>query len=458
MTQTAIILAAGRGSKLWPYGDTWPKAALPIANRPIIQWQIDAIRSAGIQEIVVVAGHLGSQVRQAISGYDGIECIQQKEPKGTADAVLAGLSFVKEPDFLVIYGDILFTAEDVKNLLLAHEQGQQPAALLQPLGALPSQEWLCADVENRQVKRIVGHPRSAAHRLCGLYVLPRTLLSYLVNNPGIMTSVDVGTMPPAEFELAESISRYLCDGGSLRAVETQQFFVDIDKPWHLLDANTALLSHLGASLKENRAAASAVIEPGAVIEGHAVVGEGSVIGRDVKCKGNIWVGKNSRIVDGAIIGGNTVIGDDCVIREYCRLEPCSAVGNRCVIGHAAEFGGILMEGAYSYHYGEYWGVIGRSSDLGAATVCGNLRFDDQATIHRIKGRREFPASAAANAVYLGDFTRTGVNAVLMPGVKVGAYSIIGAGVILTEDVPNNTLIYVKQELVRTSWGPEKYGW
>ncbi len=67
-------------------------------------------------------------------------------------------------------------------------------------------------------------------------------------------------------------------------------------------------------------------------------------------------------------------------------------------------------------------------------------------------------SQAANAVYLGDYTRTGVNTIIMPGVKVGPYSVIGAGVILNEDLPNNSLIYVKQELVRKSWGPEKYGW
>ncbi|MFH1740085.1 MAG: nucleotidyl transferase, partial [bacterium] len=107
--------------------------------------------------------------------------------------------------------------------------------------------------------------------------------------------------------------------------------------------------------------------------------------------------------------------------------------------------------------GEYWGVIGRSSDLGAATVCGTLRFDDQETVHRVRGRRETPR-IGANASYLGDYVRTGVNAILMPGVKVGPYSLIGAGVILQEDVPNNSLIYVKQELCRKEWGPERYGW
>ncbi len=66
MVETAVILAAGRGSKMWPYGDTWPKAALPVANRPLIQWQIETLQACGIKTIVVVIDHLGAQIRDAI--------------------------------------------------------------------------------------------------------------------------------------------------------------------------------------------------------------------------------------------------------------------------------------------------------------------------------------------------------------------------------------------------------
>ncbi len=458
MVDTAIILAAGAGSKIWPYGDTWPKAALPIANRPIIHWQIDALQTCGIQNIIVVIGPLGSQIRDAVSGLAGVQCVEQKQPKGTADSLLAGLSFIKEPDFLTLYGDTVFSVEDLKQLLAAHENGDEACALVQSLGSLPPNEWLCANVDNDRVHQILGHPREASHRLCGVYCLSRKLVPYLTNNPGLMTSVEVGNMPSLESELAESLSRFLRDGGTIRAVETQRFFVDVDKPWHILDANSAVLTSLGSKITTDQIASSAVVEKGAEIGGHIVVGENSVIGHDVKVKGNLWVGKNTKITDGAIIGENTTIGDECQIREYCKIEPLSAIGSHCVIGHAAEFGGVLMDGAYSYHYGEYWGVIGRSADLGAATVCGNLRFDDQQTIHHVKGRREIPVSSGANAAYLGDYTRTGVNAILMPGVKVGPYSVVGSGVILNDDVPNKTIVYVKQDQIRSTWGPEKYGW
>lgn len=460
MVDTAVILAAGRGSKMWPYGDTCPKAALPIANRPLIHWQIQALQACGVKRIVAAAGHLGAQIRHAVGDLLGVECVEQKNPRGTADSLLCGLACVnpEQDRFLVCYGDVLFTEEDLKRLIEAAEQSNQDAALVQALGTRSSHEWLCANLKGNAVHEILGHPREASHRLCGVYLLSRKIMPHLANNPGVMQSVEVGAMPPEEAELAESLSRMIRRGGMVTAVETQHLFYDLDKPWHLLEANQSFLHYLGGKLRQNQIHSKARIHPEAEIDGYLAAEEGVIVGKGVKIKGNLWVGANTKIIDGAIIGGDVSIGGESVIREYCRIEGGSSIGSRCVVGHCAEFGGVLMDGAYSYHYGEYWGIIGRSSDLGAATVCGNLRFDDQRTMQRIQGRREIPESQGANAVYLGDYTRTGVNAILMPGVKVGSYSVIGAGVILNEDVPNHSLIYVKQELIHSTWGPEKYGW
>ncbi|MBI1387339.1 MAG: NTP transferase domain-containing protein [bacterium] len=458
MAETAVILAAGRGTKLWPYGDTWAKAALPIANWPLIQWQIETMQACGVQRFLVVTGHHDGQVRDAVSGFDNVECIDQLKPNGTADALLHALDYIDDETFLVVYGDVLFAEEDLRALMDRAGDGEPPAAMVQALNGKPSGEWLCANLEDDFIKTILGHPREATHRLCGVYALTRDVVPFVENNPGLMTSVEVGAMPPMEMDLAESISRFIQRGGEMFAVETREAFFDIDKPWHLLDANFGYLGYLGARLTQNEIAASAVIEDGAEIDGFVVMGENSFIGRDVKIKGNLWLGDHSRIVDGAIVGANCSIGENTIVREYCRIEDHSSIGHRCVVGHAAEFSGILMDGAYSFHYGEYWGVIGRSTDLGAATVCGNLRFDDQLTAHRVKGRREVPVSASVNAAFLGDFVRTGVNAIIMPGVRVGAYSVVGAGVLLSEDLPNNTLVHAEQTLIKKPWGPERYGW
>ena len=108
------------------------------------------------------------------------------------------------------------------------------------------------------------------------------------------------------------------------------------------------------------------------------------------------------------------------------------------------------------HFGEFSGVIGRNTDIGAGTLIGSLRFDDGRTSHIIRGRREIP-DQFANAVYIGDYNRTGVGAILMPGVHTGAYCITGSGVLLQNDLPDRKLIMVKQETTLLEFGPEKYG-
>ena len=87
---------------------------------------------------------------------------------------------------------------------------------------------------------------------------------------------------------------------------------------------------------------------------------------------------------------------------------------------------------------------------------GTLRFDDGARCKTSKATRD--THVGANAAYIGDFCRTGVNAMLMPGTKIGSYSVVGPGVLVSEDVPSRTMVLLQQQTVTRSWGPERYGW
>jgi bifunctional UDP-N-acetylglucosamine pyrophosphorylase/glucosamine-1-phosphate N-acetyltransferase len=188
-----------------------------------------------------------------------------------------------------------------------------------------------------------------------------------------------------------------------------------------------------------------------------VLEQGATIGPRAVVEGPLWVGAGSRIENGPILGPGVVIGPHCSVANYCQIGGGTVVGPHGVVDHCAELSGVTMDRVYLYHYMEYSGVIGSATDLGAATVCGTLRFDDGRAVHRVLGRPEVPASGA-NAVYLGDYCRTGVNVTLMPGVKVGPYSCLGPGLVVYEDVPARSLLLVKQEVIRKEWGPERYGW
>ena len=463
--KTAIVLAAGLGRKVWPYGEFRQKCTLPVANKPIVRRLVENLVEAGCQRIIVVVGHHAQQVRGALADIPNVVFITQHSLDGTASAVLAASEHLENEPYLVVYGDIVTTADNFRNIIDALcSHNVEAAALVQPLGNEDASDWLCAGIDredsaDKSVSRLTGiegHPRGGSHRLCGVYAFSPTATSYLLRNPGIVTRVPVGGMPPPESEIAQSLQLMVDDGKTVLATQANSFFVDVDKPWHVLEANRRLVDHLAKQVTEDQVAAGAVISDAAEINGHVVLGKNSVIGPRVVVNGTLIAGANNNITNGAILHGNIFVGDQCRISDYCDVGS-SAIGNRCIIGHGAEMSGVLFDKVYLYHYCEMSGVFGCATDIGAATVCGTLRFDDRDTQLQVEGRYEVPPYGA-NATYMGDYCRTGVNAMIMPGRRIGSYSVVGPGVILYDDVPSKTMVMAKQELITKPWGPERYGW
>ena len=462
---TAIVLAAGLGRKVWPYGEFRQKCTIPVANKPIVRRVAENLLEAGCQHIVVVVGHHAQQVRGALADIPNTVFVTQHSLDGTVSAVLTAHEHLEDQPYLVVYGDTVTTADNLRNFISAFRSDNvEAAALVQALGDEDASDWLCAgigtaDVENGSVLKlngIEGHPRGGSHRLCGVYAFARCATPYLLRNPGIVTRVPVGGMPPPESEIAQSLQLMVEDGRTVLAIETEDFFVDVDKPWHVLEANKRCVDYLAKQVTEDHIEAGAKISDAAEINGHVVLGKNSVIGPRVVVNGTLIAGANNNITNGAILHGNIFVGDQCRISDYCDVGS-SAIGNRCIIGHGAEMAGVLFDKVYLYHYCEMSGVFGCATDIGAATVCGTLRFDDRDTPIQVEGRYEVPPYGA-NATYMGDYCRTGVNAMIMPGRRIGSYSVVGPGVILYDDVPSKTMVMAKQELITKPWGPERYGW
>jgi bifunctional UDP-N-acetylglucosamine pyrophosphorylase/glucosamine-1-phosphate N-acetyltransferase len=218
-----------------------------------------------------------------------------------------------------------------------------------------------------------------------------------------------------------------------------------------------MITYLAARCDQDVIPASCQISDGAEITGRLILGENVTIGKRAVIRGTLWAGDNTQITNGPILDGAVCLGRDIKVRDYCLLEGKTVCGDRGIYGHGAEFSGVAFDNVYLYHYCEISGVLGSSVDIGAATVCGTLRFDDRESPHRVNGRWETP-HVGANETYIGDYSRTGVNAIIMPGRTVGCYSCVGPGVILYEDLPSRQVITARQELEVKPWGPERYGW
>lgn len=457
---TAIILAAGHGQRFWPYNEVRNKCATPVGNLPNIRRIANDLATVGIEQAVVVLGAHAGSIRAALFGGPlATSYVEQPHPTGTADAALLGLAKAEAEAVLLIYGDIVLAPATIQRALDCWNEGQHAAVALVERVLPPRQanDWIGGHVEAGLLKSIEGHSTSVPFRLGGLFVFDRRLLPYLAATPDVMTAVPIGGMPAAEHELAQALQRFIEDHNPVAAVEPLDYLVDMDKPWHILEANRRVLHAATSTLTAHRIHPSARIHDGAELQGFVELGPGSEIGNRVVLQGNAIIGAQTQVINGAILKGPVMIGNECRVSDYCLIDHGTVVGNRCIVGHGAEMSGVQFDGSYLWHYCEIYGVVGQAVDIGAATVCGTLRFDDGPTPQRVRGRRELPESGS-NASYFGDFSRTGVNVITQPGAKIGAYACVGAGIVVYDDVPSRTLRLLKQELIDRPWGPERYGW
>ncbi|NLZ52757.1 MAG: hypothetical protein GX892_06375 [Thermoanaerobacteraceae bacterium] len=357
-------------------------------------------------------------------------------------------------------GDTVVDDPSLNAVLDKFKDTNQPVVLTQKLkDTEQALDWMCAMVQDHKVAAFLGHPRShyVNVRLAGVFALNKGIVEYLITNPGHMESVCVGNMPPKQAELEQSLQMMLEDGWEINSVEVVKYLVDMDKPWHILEANRKVLDEIFISFKENIIEENAYIDDSAVIQGKVRLGRGSRIGKNVIIRGDAWIGENTVVDYGVIIEDKVVIGDNCSITDYCKISPYTTIGNKNRIGYNAEFGGVTFDGASIVHNCQVFGVIGSYTDIGAGCLTGTLRFDDSQTIHNINGKKEFPGDFS-NATYVGDHSRTGVGCIFFPGVKIGINCAIWPGTIVDKNIESNTLIITEQNKIAKRWGPEKYGW
>ena len=453
MLKDIVILAAGNGTKIWPYNGVRNKTMIPVANKPILAYNIDTAIELGIRNITVVIGKFPNEATHYFADYENISFIKAQNSNSSVDSLLlAEETCNKLSGFAVLYGDTIIQKNDLKKLLESSAKSVLVSKLKEPTGNV-----IGTSVTDGMIEGILGHPRESITHVFAGFHFDKKIWNFLHNTDDIMRNLEVGMMPPVERFIESTVSDMISKGHKFQAVETNEAFFDIDKPWHILEANEEVVNISCSQLTKNILDEGAIIDKTADIRGFVKLGKNSKIGRNVIIEGNIIVGDNTNIDNGALLQENVVIGNDVYVGYYCFVASGSSIADECFVGHASEFWGLLMKRVYLYHYMEMYGIIGENTDIGAGTLCGTLRFDDGSASHTVKGRREIPR-CHSEAVYLGDFSRTGVNAILQPGIKTGVNSLVGPGVILSKDLPDRKGVFVKQEQVVKDWGPERYGW
>ncbi len=459
---TAIILAAGEGLRAWPFSGVRQKVTVPVANVPLVRRIAEDLAALGVADIAVVVGHRAAAVRACLVGVHGVRFVEQRGGKGPVPAALTGLDGCDSDMALVCCGDIATPRENLKALLDAYASNRVAAAVLVadcPAGLTASRTTV-EHTSDGIVKAVYPRGSLEKPRFGGVIAAGADdLRRYFARDPGLSDNAGVGSMPPEEGNLAHAIELMRREGLEVLAVPAQGYFVDVDKPWHIVEANRKAAQHFLDGLDATVICEGASIDDGADIPGDARLwlGPRARIGKGCHLEGNAMLGEGAQVVTGAILGANVTVGAHTRCEHYALVGSNAVLGERCVISHDAEFSGVAFDVVYLYHYCSMSACIGSHVDIGAATVCGTWRFDDGVRTQNVLGRKETP-ECYGSCTFIGDHSRTGVNVMFMPGVRVGYYSCVGAGALVYDDVPERSLLIARQEHVIKPWGPEKYDW
>jgi bifunctional UDP-N-acetylglucosamine pyrophosphorylase/glucosamine-1-phosphate N-acetyltransferase len=415
----AVLLAAGEGLRLLPVTATRPKHLIRVGGKPILQHSLDALKANGVTEAVIVTHYMGDAIR----GYFGdgaefgfkLEYVEQKEVLGTGNAASVAEPFV-EGDFMLVYGDLLFSSQAIKTVLDAYGSGEAAAAMAVVSVEKPESYGIIDPAKDRTVKRIVEKPsrESAPSNWAnaGLYVFGKDVFDALRR---------VERSPRGEWELTDAVTLLVSEGKRVLAAEISRGdWFDVGRPWDLLDANAWALQRMEHKVLGN-------VEQGAHLLGPVTVAE------------------TARVRSGAYIEGPCFIDEGADVGPNCFIRPCTSIGKKARVGNACEVkNSIIMDGTHVGHL-SYVGdsIFCEKCNLGAGTKTANLRLDDGHVKMMVKDKVVDTGRRKLGAI-LGDNVKTGIGALLMPGVKVGNDSWVGAGVLLDRDLPTKSMVFVRQ--------------
>ena len=405
----AIILSAGEGSRMRPLTLTKPKTMLPVAGKPIMQYNIESLRDNGIKDILLIVRYKEEIVRDYFGdGSDfgvNITYKTQKDFLGTANAISYGKDFI-EDSLIVLNGDIILDEEIINEIIKKYNYLKPDTLMLLTEVEDPS-AFGVVEIEKPKKEEAPSNLVNA-----GIYVF----------NKDIFDKIDKTELSErGEYEITDSVSMQIEDGKDVIGHKTNKDWIDVGRPWELIEVNEELIGNLKTEIKGK-------VEDGAHIHGEVFLDEGSIIRAGVYIEGNVYIGKNCDVGPNSYIRGNSYFGDNVHI------------GNAVEIKNS-----IIMENTNVSHL-SYVGdsVIGSNCNIAAGTNIANLRFDNKSVKTKIKNQMIDSGRRKLGSI-IGDSVKTGINSSFSPGVKVGYNSTIGSGVLLYDDVPSDTRVLVKQD-------------
>ncbi len=293
----AIILCAGKGTRLRPLTHTSAKHLIPLANKPALEYGIEKIIECGINEIGIIIGEeTGDDIRREIGDGENwginISYILQEEPLGLAHAVKIARDFLQEEPFLMYLGDNLLK-DEISQYRKKFEEGKRQAFVLLTHVENP-QSFGIVELKDKKILRMVEKPKNPSSDLAliGVYFFEKTIHEAIDN---------IKPSARGELEITDAIQWLIDNNYDVEAEVIDGWWKDTGKPADIIEANRLILEDI-----------------------HRDLGNASIDSKS-KVLGRVNLGKNVEIINSTILGP-VMIGDNAqIINSY--IGPFTSLSN-----------------------------------------------------------------------------------------------------------------------------------
>jgi glucose-1-phosphate thymidylyltransferase len=332
----ALILAGGKGSRLRPITYSIAKQLVPVANKPVIEYGIDAIREAGIDDFGFIVGDTAQDIMQALgdgSRWDAkFTYIKQEAPLGLAHAVKTARTYLGEDRFVMYLGDNLIKT-GVKELVNEFRGSTSDALILLTEVPNPS-DFGVAELDDDRVIRLEEKPKNPKSNfaLVGVYMF----------TPAIFDAIE--TLQPSfrgEYEITDAIQALLDAKKDVRSHIVTGWWKDTGTVEAMLDANRLILESMNHSVKgdviDSKIAGAVTIESGARVVNSLITGP-AIIGANCLVKDST-IGPYTSIAEGTTISHSTIefsiVMNECTIKDLESTVFRSLIGRGVVVKRAS---------------------------------------------------------------------------------------------------------------------------